>query len=144
MMKHNDLFKRLLLATFFLVAGTSLQAQALLPDQHVLCRETMHYYLAKTDSLTLHEGFSVPQTYKAFQCCVTKRALHEHNQWRQDRQMAGNSDYWTNYSYNDYSIARNTPHHSCSPAHSIYDASFRWNDVATITSLALSAYILFR
>ncbi|MBS0031862.1 hypothetical protein ACTJJ0_31375 [Chitinophaga sp. 22321] len=148
MKKQNDLLKRILqpgLATLFLVAATTcIQAQALLPDQNPRYRESMNAYLFKADSLTRNEGTTLQQTYHAYQYFEAKQALKEQRrQWRQDRRMA-RSSYWNDYTYNDYAVGYNRPYGYSYPTYGHYPGGFRWNDIATVTSLALGAYILFR
>lgn len=148
MNKHSDLLKRLLqpgLATLFLLAAvTSVRAQAVLSDQNPRYRESMNAYLFKADSLTRNEGTTLQQTYHAYQYFEAKQALKEQRrQWRQDRRIARNS-YWNDYSYNDYAIGYNRSYGYSYPAYGYGHSGFRWNDIATVTSLALGAYILFR
>jgi hypothetical protein len=151
-MKYNDLFKCLLLPglaiTLSLTAPIRAAAQTLLPDQNPRYQESMQAYLLKEDSLTMNEGSTVQQTYKAYQYFVAKQERRDQRrQWRQDRRMARSSAYWSDYTYNDYAIGYNTPYpysYGYRPLYNSCNAGFQWNDIAAVTSLALGAYILFR
>lgn len=145
MMKHNDLLKRFLLpglATMLCLTvtiGTS--AQTLLPDQNPRYRESLQAYLFKEDSLTMNEGTTVQQTYKAYQYFVAKQERKDQRrQWRQDRRVLRNSGY----TYNDYARDYSPSFSYGYPMYHSYNTGFRWNDVAAVTALALGAYILFR
>lgn len=151
MMTHNDLIKRLLLpglATMLCLTITmGASAQTLLPDQNPRYQESLQHYLLKEDSLTVNEGTTVQQTYKAYQYFEAKRERKdERRQWRQDRRIARNTGYWSDYSYNDYArgYSYSAPFSYGYPSYHSYNSGFRWNDVATVTAIALGAYILFR
>lgn len=144
-MKHNDLLKRLLLpglATMLCLTVTiGASAQTLLPDQNPRYRESLQAYLFKKDSLTVNEGTTVQQTYKAYQYFEAKRERKDQRrQWRQDRRVLRNSGY----TYNDYARDYSTPFSYGYPMYHSYNTGFHWNDVAAVTALALGAYILFR
>lgn len=149
MMKHNDLLKRILLpglATMLCLTVTiAASAQTLLPDQNPRYRESLLTYLLKEDSLTIHEGTTVQQTYKAYQYFEAKQERKDQRrQWRQDRRVIRNTGYWGDYTYNDYTRGYSTPYNDGYPIYHSNNTGFRWNDIAAITTMALSAYILFR
>ena len=149
MMKHNNLFKRLLLpglvTMLCLTVSTGTSAQLLLPDQNPRYRESLQAYLYKEDSLTANEGTTVQQTYKAYQYFEAKRERKDQRrQWRQDRRVMRNTGYYSDYTYSDYARGYSTPYSYGYPTYHSYNTGFRWNDVAAVTALALGAYILFR
>lgn len=154
-MKSANLIQRYVLSglgtCLCLLMVLAAQAQQYLqPDQNPRYMESMNVYLGKEDSLTRNEGTTVQQTYKAYQYYEAKREQKEQRrQWRQERRLAGNSLYWANYSYPNYATGYSYPYRygygytgydHCNS----YNYGFRWNDVATVTALALGAYILFR
>jgi hypothetical protein len=148
MMKHNDLFKRLLLpglATMLCITVTIGTSAQLLPDQNPRYRESLQKYLMREDSLTMNEGTTVQHTYKAYQYFEAKRERKDQRrQWRQDRRMIRNTGYWNDYTYNDYARGYSTPYSYGYPTYRSYNSGFRWNDIAAVTAIALGAYILFR
>jgi hypothetical protein len=158
LMMQRNLFRRYFLSSLAICTCLTLTfsakaQQELLKDQNPRYRESMNHYLVREDSLTMNEGTTVQQTYKAYQYFEAKRELRDQRrQWRQERRLAtANTTYWGDYGYNDYNYGYGYPYNNYGYSgyghfghHNRYYSGFRWNDVATVTALALGTYILFR
>ncbi|QOD67403.1 hypothetical protein HF324_00455 [Chitinophaga oryzae] len=148
--KHR--FRTGFIACLLVMAMPAMAQQKLLPDQNPRYMESMQLYLINEDSLTAREGTTVQQTYKAYQFMEAKMERKEQRrQDRRERRRAyaygyGWGSSWDTWGYPAYTYGYGYPSYSFGHYghHRSYSPGFQWYDLATVTALAMGAYLLFR
>ncbi|WP_212003054.1 hypothetical protein [Chitinophaga sp. HK235] len=153
-MRYSKIYHRFYagIITCLLMGALPASAQ-LLPDQNPRYRESMNEYLVKEDSLTMQEGVTVQKTYKAYQYFEARQERREQRrQDRRERQRLYAASSW-GWGYPSYSYGYGYPSYSYGYGYPGYrhhrynygcSSSFQWNDLATVTALAMGTYMLFR
>ncbi|MBO9730873.1 MAG: hypothetical protein J7623_19695 [Chitinophaga sp.] len=117
MMRHNDLFKRLLLTGFMIILGMT--------AARPVSAQSRPYPLLKKDTLSRPAPLSgkAPLYFVGNEAPVNGQPVQQHA-----------------YTYQDYAREYGAGIRR-SPARNNH---FRWNDITAVTEMALSVYILFR